>query len=230
MQLCSEFQTQNQLVGVLLRYAWAAAMMPGEALASLLQAWHKAGASLILGVQSERFEDRVTRMAQEAGMNAQVLCCDVADDTSVQRAAESVGSAPVHALVHSVAFAPAAAMKSPFSHTSRSDFATAMDISVYSLIALTAAFLPHLKRCDGHASVQALTYIGSTRVSDAPQWAAAATLFDPYTCTHTCPLHRLCLTTQSWAHARQHWRPVCGSWLPSLVPTVSQPTALVLGP
>ena len=40
-------------------------------------------------------------------------------------------------VVHGAAFAPRAALESPFSETSRDDFRTALDISAYSLVALT---------------------------------------------------------------------------------------------
>jgi len=106
-------------------------------------------------------------MAEDAGMDATVIRCDVSCDDSLAAAAETMAAgAKLHTLVHSIAYAPAAAMKGPFSSTTRADFSTAMDVSVFSLLAVTQAFLPCLVPADGeHSSLQALTYLGSSRVS-----------------------------------------------------------------
>jgi enoyl-[acyl-carrier protein] reductase I len=59
-----------------------------------------------------------------------------------------------------VAYAPATAMGSPFLQTQRADFATALDISAYSLVALTRAFSPLM---ESGGSVVTMTYYGSQK-------------------------------------------------------------------
>jgi len=64
-------------------------------------------------------------------------------------------------LVHSVAFAPREELTGQFVNTTRKGFATALDVSAYSLIAVTRAAAPLMT--DG-GSVVTLTYLGSERV------------------------------------------------------------------
>jgi enoyl-[acyl-carrier protein] reductase I len=67
----------------------------------------------------------------------------------------------LHALVHSVAFAPAEELKCDFLNTTREGFRIAHDVSVYSLIALARAAAP-LMTAGG--SILTMTYYGSTKV------------------------------------------------------------------
>jgi enoyl-[acyl-carrier protein] reductase I len=67
----------------------------------------------------------------------------------------------VDILVHSVAFAPAEAIKNDFLLTTRADFAVAHDVSVYSLIAVARAAAPLMT--EGGAMLT-LTYYGSEKV------------------------------------------------------------------
>ncbi len=64
-------------------------------------------------------------------------------------------------LVHSIGFAPAAALQNPFSETTREDFRIAHDVSVYSLIALARGAAPLM--IDG-GSIITLTYYGAEKV------------------------------------------------------------------
>jgi enoyl-[acyl-carrier protein] reductase I len=66
-------------------------------------------------------------------------------------------------LVHGVAFAPREEITSPFLNTSREGFRIALDVSAYSLIALTRGATP-LMAARGGGSVLTLTYLGSERV------------------------------------------------------------------
>ena len=67
----------------------------------------------------------------------------------------------LHALVHSVAFAPAEELKGDFVNTTREGFRIAHDISVYSLVALSRAAAPLME--DG-GSIITMTYYGAERV------------------------------------------------------------------
>jgi enoyl-[acyl-carrier protein] reductase I len=66
-------------------------------------------------------------------------------------------------LVHGAAFAPRAALENPFNETTRDDFRTALDISAYSLVALTRGALPLMEKRGG-GSVVTLSFLGSDRV------------------------------------------------------------------
>ncbi|HEX5727261.1 MAG TPA: SDR family oxidoreductase, partial [Longimicrobiaceae bacterium] len=63
-------------------------------------------------------------------------------------------------LLHSVAYAPAAAMANPFLATERQDFLVAQDISVYSLVALARTFAPLMP---AGGSIVTMTYYGSQK-------------------------------------------------------------------
>ena len=65
--------------------------------------------------------------------------------------------------MHGAAFAPAAELSNPFLQTSREGFRIALDVSAYSLIALTRAVAPLMEKRGG-GSVLTLTYLGSQRV------------------------------------------------------------------
>jgi enoyl-[acyl-carrier protein] reductase I len=77
-----------------------------------------------------------------------------------EKAARHFGKIDV--LVHSIAFAGRDELSRPYYQTSREGFKNAMDISVYSLVALTNAFLPLL---NPDASIMCLTYYGSVKVA-----------------------------------------------------------------
>jgi enoyl-[acyl-carrier protein] reductase I len=65
-------------------------------------------------------------------------------------------------MVHVLAFAPREALAGMFAETKRADFATALDVSAYSLAAVSKAALPLMR--DRQGSIVTLTYLGSERV------------------------------------------------------------------
>jgi enoyl-[acyl-carrier protein] reductase I len=66
-------------------------------------------------------------------------------------------------LVHGAAFAPREELAAPFAQTTREGFRTSLDISAYSLIALSRGAAPLMERRGG-GSILTLTYLGSERV------------------------------------------------------------------
>jgi enoyl-[acyl-carrier protein] reductase I len=66
-------------------------------------------------------------------------------------------------VVHGAAYAPREELSAPFVNTTRDGFRTALDISAYSLIALTRGAVPLMEKRGG-GSVLTLTYLGSQRV------------------------------------------------------------------
>jgi enoyl-[acyl-carrier protein] reductase I len=67
----------------------------------------------------------------------------------------------LHTLVHSVAFAPADELKGDFVNTTREGFRIALDVSVYSLIAVSRAAAPLME--DG-GSILTMTYYAAEKV------------------------------------------------------------------
>ena len=67
----------------------------------------------------------------------------------------------LHTLVHSVAYAPADELKNEFLKTTREGFRVALDVSVYSLIAVTRAAAPLMTE---GGSVITMTYYASEKV------------------------------------------------------------------
>jgi len=92
------------------------------------------------------------------------MACDVRDDAQlgavIERASEAFGGR-LDVVIHALANAPAAALMNRFTDTTRSDFQSALDVSAYSLVAVTRAAEP-LMRSGG--SIVTLTAIGSRRV------------------------------------------------------------------
>jgi enoyl-[acyl-carrier protein] reductase I len=130
----------------------------------IAKAWHEAGAKLIFNYQGERLKDGVIKLVKENfGEDTPVLECDVSSDESIANFFEEVKALTpkVDCLLHSVAFAPKEALGGSFLETRREDFKTSLDISSYSLIALSRAVEPLM--VDG-GSILAMTYIGSVRV------------------------------------------------------------------
>lgn len=64
-------------------------------------------------------------------------------------------------LVHSIAFAPTAALEGRFHETTQDDFNTAMNISAYSLLALTQKLKPMFS---SSFSITSMSYYGSSKV------------------------------------------------------------------
>ncbi|MDQ2662972.1 MAG: enoyl-ACP reductase [Candidatus Eremiobacteraeota bacterium] len=119
------------------------------------------GARIAFTYQGERVRDEVAKIAAELG-GGPVVECDVSSDASLQsmsRELEAFGK--LDGLVHSIAFVNKEDLSGKVYETSRDGFAKALDISSYSLIALTAALRERLN--DG-ASILALTYLGATAI------------------------------------------------------------------
>jgi enoyl-[acyl-carrier protein] reductase I len=130
---------------------------------AIAQALHGAGASLAFTYQGERLEDAVRKLAGEVGSDV-VVPCDVSDDASIEQAFDRIGQATggLDVMAHSIAYAPAESFENRFVETSRSAFATALDISAYSMIAMAKQAEPLMAPRGGGAMVT-LTYMASER-------------------------------------------------------------------
>jgi len=131
---------------------------------AIAQAAAAAGARLALTYQGERLEENVRELA--ASLTSPVLLpCDVTDDGQIARVFEEIDRefGGLDFLVHGAAYAPPEELSSPFVQTSRGGFRTALDVSAYSLVALSRGAMPLMERRGG-GSILTLTYLGSGRV------------------------------------------------------------------
>ncbi len=124
---------------------------------------NSAGARLILTHQNERLGENVRELAPLLN-NPVVLPCDVASDEQIQALMDRIREEAGHLdfFVHALAYAPREALSGMYAETKRADFAVALDVSAYSLAAISRAALPLMQ--DRQASIVTLTYFGSERV------------------------------------------------------------------
>ena len=131
---------------------------------AVAQAAAAAGARLALTYPSERLEENVRELAATLD-RAVVLPCDVSSDQQIDALTASLDAelGGIDFVLHGAAFAPKDELNRPFVQTSREGFRVALDVSAYSLVGLTRAMAPLLKKRGG-GSVLTLTYLGSQRV------------------------------------------------------------------
>jgi enoyl-[acyl-carrier protein] reductase I len=123
-----------------------------------------AGARVALTFQGERLEENVRELS--AGLaDPLVLPLDVTDDAQIANVFETIDRSfgGLDFLVHGAAYASPDSLKNPFVQTTRDAFRTALDVSAYSLIALSRGAAPLMERRGG-GSILTLTYLGSDRV------------------------------------------------------------------
>jgi enoyl-[acyl-carrier protein] reductase I len=129
---------------------------------AIAQAFSREGASLVLTYLGERQKGAIEELSK--GWNpVAILPCDVTKDDELAALTASLGELgrPLHAVVHSLAFANREDLARPFVETSRAGFLLAQDVSSYSLVAVARATAPLMTE---GGSLSTLTYLGSTRV------------------------------------------------------------------
>ena len=111
---------------------------------AIAQAWSDAGAELAFTFQGDRLEGKVKDLAASLPGDAPVLPCDVTKDEEIDAVFGALEErwGRLDLLLHSVAFAPREALEGDFLGTTREAYATAHDISAYSLVALARAAVP----------------------------------------------------------------------------------------
>lgn len=97
----------------------------------------EAGAECIYVVQNDAIRQNVAKLLGEVD----IFVCDVEQDSQITRLREELGVryGRFHGLVHSIAFADYSDGMKPFHETPKRAFLQAMDISCYSLIAVSRA-------------------------------------------------------------------------------------------
>jgi enoyl-[acyl-carrier protein] reductase I len=120
-----------------------------------------AGMELAFTYQGATMRERVTRTVAELG-DVPLMDLDVRNDEQIAAVIEDVRQrwGTLDFVLHSVAFAPKAAMAGSFLETQREDFLAAHDISAYSLVGLTRAALPLMRE---GGSIVTMTYYGSQK-------------------------------------------------------------------
>jgi len=128
----------------------------------IAQKLHEAGANLAICYQNERMrleaEGLIAELPGAAGFQ-----CDVSNDDEIQAVFTLIQQkyGKIDTLVHAVAFAPPADLRGEFINTSREGFRVAMDVSVYSLIAVSRAAAPLLNE---GGSIMTLSYYAAEKV------------------------------------------------------------------
>jgi len=132
---------------------------------SVAQKLAEAGATIVLSYQSERLQREAEELLTDLGQSGmgRIFQCDVSRDDEIDALFAQIASVfpRIDILIHSVAFAPPSALKDDFLLTSREDFRIALDVSAYSLIAVSRAAAPLMT--DGGA-ILTLTYYGAEKV------------------------------------------------------------------
>ena len=130
----------------------------------IAQAWHEAGARLAFTYQGERLKGKVEALVSGFGTDTLITECDVTSDDDIDRVFTEVGEGfdgKLDMVLHSVAYAPREALEGRFVDTTREAFATAHDISAYSLVALAKRAAPLMTN---GGSIIGMSYYGAEKV------------------------------------------------------------------
>jgi enoyl-[acyl-carrier protein] reductase I len=128
----------------------------------IAQALHREGAELGFTFLGEALEKRVRPLAESVGSKL-VLPCDASKDDEIAAVYAAVAKAwgKFDILIHAMAFAKKEDLEGAFVDTSRDGFLLAMNISAYSLVAVTRPAVPLM---NPGGSIVTLTYYGSDKV------------------------------------------------------------------
>ncbi len=121
-----------------------------------------AGAELAFSYQGDALKKRVDPLAASVGSNL-VLPCDVGDEASIDALFESLKAewGTMDFIVHAIGFSDKNELRGRYVDTSRQNFLTSMDISVYSFTAVVKRAAEMMT--DG-GSALTLTYYGAEKV------------------------------------------------------------------
>src|SRR5271170_1536757 len=129
---------------------------------AIAQELHAQGAAIALTYQGEILEKRVRPLAATIGAEV-VGELDVGSEEQIAEViARLKEGGGIDMLVHAVAFAEREDLRDRFLNVSRTNFARALEISAYSLVALARA-VESLMEARGGGAIITLTYIGAVR-------------------------------------------------------------------
>lgn len=128
----------------------------------ITEALHREGATIGLSYAGEMLTKRVKPLAESINADF-VEQCDVTKDEELDSVFEKVRQrfGKIDVLVHSVAFANREDIDGLFIKTGRAGFHLAMDISVYSLVAMAQRVQPLMSP---GSSILTMTYYGAEKV------------------------------------------------------------------
>ena len=108
-------------------------------------------------------KENVEELAGTFGADTLIMPCDVTKDEDIDRVFAEVGAkfGKLNLMLHSVAFAPKAALEGHFVDTTREAFRVAQDVSAYSLVALARGAAPLMTE---GGSIVAMSYFGAEKV------------------------------------------------------------------
>lgn len=128
----------------------------------ITEALHQAGAELAFTYQGEAFKKRVLPLVEPLNPAA-LIDCDVTNPESIDAAFDKLKEiwGTIDFVVHAIAFSDKDQLKGRFVDTTADNFAMSMNISVYSLTAITQRAE---KLMPNGGSIMTLTYYGSEKV------------------------------------------------------------------
>ena len=130
----------------------------------IAEALRREGAELAFTYPNEALQKRLVPLAESVGCT-NLFPCDVQSDGELDALFDQLSSRwdTLDGVVHSVAYARKEELAAPLSHTTRAGFALAMDVSVFSLLAVAKRAAPLLAKAGG-GSILTLSYLGGQRV------------------------------------------------------------------
>ena len=124
---------------------------------------HHEGADLAFTYAGEILEKRVRPLAEKIGSKI-ILPCDVTKDEEIKQVFQNIRQewGGLDFLVHAIAYANKEDLTNPYIETSREGFHLALDISSYSLVALSRHAAALMEGRQG--AILTMTYMGSEKV------------------------------------------------------------------
>jgi len=120
------------------------------------------GAKMAITYLNERFEKKLTPIADDLNCDGRLYPCDVSNPQEIKDLRKSLEKdfGQIDFIVHSIAFAPKEGLTGRFYDISKEAFDIAMDISVYSLIEIVRELKPIMS---DNCSVLTLSYYGGVK-------------------------------------------------------------------
>jgi len=128
----------------------------------IAKALHAQGAEMAFSYVGEALERRVRPLAAEVGSDF-LLSCDVSDMASMDACFEALGERwpKIDFLVHAIGFSDKNELRGQYVDTSLENFLMTLNISAYSLVAVTKRAIPLMSE---GGSIVTLTYYGAEKV------------------------------------------------------------------
>lgn len=122
----------------------------------------KQGANLIFTYQSEREKESLEKLVSTVD-KAMVLPCDITIDGEIDKLFDTLKEkyTVIHGVVHAIAHAKSEDLENDFIYTSREGFAHALNVSTYSLVAVSRKAKEIMSE---GGSIVTLTYMGAEKV------------------------------------------------------------------